>query len=247
MADQGGKPISGALITASLGAEPATTATDEVGHFDFGDVKPRAYFLLVSAEGYAAETRDIEIRSGKSANVTFFLAKGQYEISGQVLDEEKKPLVAEVTLLRKGVIIGKLATADGNGSYNFKYLQEDFYEIQANSLCHSPRAWSSLVGSKSYNKYQIEVDFELPVIEDCVALGKCDVCEQTKVVKYCKFCHAYICQDCRHNYPERVKAMLRRRFSLQGRKIPDEEELDSIEKELSSSVQSKPNNCGGCT
>ena len=86
------------------------------------------------------------------------------------------------------------------------------------------------------------------MIEGCVVVSKCDVCEQTKEVRYCKLCHAYICQDCRHNYPERVNAMLRRRFSQLGKKTPGEGEFDSIAKELSSpAAQRQPDgNCGGC-
>jgi hypothetical protein len=248
--DSEGKPISGALVTANLGApEPATTVTDEDGSFDFGYVKPQICFLLVSAQGFAAGTQDVAVEAGRSAKANYTLTRGEHEISGRVLDEDKKPLKAEVTLLRKGLVIGKIMSAESTGSYDFKYLQESFYEVRASSLCHSPRAWSSLVGSKNYDRKEINVDFELPVIENCVALGNCDVCDQIKRVKYCKFCHAFICDDCRHNYPERVKAMLRRRFSLQGRKMPNEEELDSIEKELSSTAVRRERNgdCGGCS
>jgi hypothetical protein len=71
-------------------------------------------------------------------------------------------------------------------------------------------------------------------------VGKCDVCGETKEVRYCQFCHAFICGDCRHNYPERIKAMIRRRLS---KKFRNQEVVDREYEKLLLERQG----CGGCS
>ena len=81
---------------------------------------------------------------------------------------------------------------------------------------------------------------DLSIVEECVTEANCDVCGQVRIVKYCKFCHAYICDACRLNYPERIRAMLRKHFSsgLHG----DKNELES---EYANEITETPlNRCG---
>ena len=233
------KPIKQAVVSLTvLGSiTPAERVTDESGVFDFGLIELSSHVIRVDAEGYMTHTQDVILSSNAPSSIlNISLTKGECEISGRVAEDNGEPLRAEVVLLKSGVIVKKaFSDEDHKGIYSLKYLAEGLYEIQVSALCHSPRSWIGKVGIGGDKDIQgaTTVDFMLPVIEGCVVVGKCDVCLQAnKVVKYCKFCHAYICDECRHNYPERVKAMFRRRFSELRKTVSESEFENEYEKEL---------------
>jgi hypothetical protein len=252
---QTGKSIKQAVVSLTVvgSASPVERATDGSGAFDFGLIDPGSHVIRVDAEGYMTNTQDVIMSNNThSSNMNITLTRGEYEIGGRVVDDNGEPLRAEVVLLKSGVIVKKVFSDDKReGSYSLKYLEEGLYEIQTSALCHSPRGWIGKVDGGIINAdksntqtFVTLVDLELPVIEDCVVVSKCDVCLQTnKVVRYCKFCHAYICDECRHNYPERIKAMLRRRFS-ELRKSTSKSELEvEYEKELKETPLTSTRNC----
>jgi hypothetical protein len=251
---QSGKPIKRATVSLTVlgSATPTERVTDESGVFNFGSIDTGFHVMRVEAEGYMTHVQDINMSSNGPSKLNISLTKGECEINGRVNDKVGEPLRAELVLLKNGVVLKKVSSDENHeGIFSFKNLVEGLYEIQVSALCHSPSGWIGQVdGSGSEKRGQISntADFELSVVEGCEVIARCDVCENTKAVKYCKFCHAYICQDCRHNYPERVRAMLKRRFSQRGRKVPDEKELDSIEEEMSSPVpvRDPKADCGGC-
>lgn len=233
---QSGRPISSASVSVTrASADPLQTTTGEDGAFMFESLELGYHFIRVEAEEYMTHTEDVILSKEVVSVVNVALTKGEFEIEGRVIDSDTgESLKADLVLLKSGVITKKLSSNEKNGSYCFKNLMQGVYEIQVSSLCHSPRGWIGKVSNES----SITVNFGLPLIEDCVVVAKCDVCLQTnKVVKYCKFCHAYICDECRHKYPERLKAMFRRRFS-ELHKSASESELDrEYERELRASPQ----------
>jgi hypothetical protein len=243
--DVSGKPVGGALIEAIPGRgtpQPDIRKSAGDGSFEFEPVKPGSHFVRVTARGFMVSTQDVNVLKGQAANIVLKLEKGSCEVSGRITEDGKRPLRAEVTLLRSGIVVQKASTRENAGTYHFRYLTEGFYEIQASSICHIAQGWSgNLAGGHA------RVDLVLPLIEGCVTFGKCDVCGQTKQVGYCKFCHAFICPDCKHNYPERVKAMIRRHLGRRGGEssLPEGESLESIyEKELAEPATKPP--CDPC-
>jgi len=189
-----------------------------------------------------------------SSSLNIVLTCGKFQLRGHTVDNNDEPIRSEIVLLKNGVIVKKTVSDERNGgSYSFNYLIEGTYEIQASALCHSPTGWIGRIGSNTTNadpndvQKAIEVNFTLQVIEGCTIVGKCDVCLQAnKVVKYCKFCHAYICDECRHNYPERVKALFRLRFSELHESASEKELELEYEKELTERPhKATPNCCSG--
>ena len=228
--DSEGKPVRGALIETFLGLgqpQPATRVSYGDGSFEFESLSVGNHFVRFSAKGFMPGTQDIAISNGQVSVVEMKLEKGECEVAGRTTDEEDRPVASEVSLLRRGIVIQKATTAKTSGAYRFRNLTQGAYEVQATSACHATRAWTGKVEATT------RVDLALPVVEGCVMSGKCDVCGKTKEVKYCKFCHAFICDGCRHNYPARMRAMIRRRLSKGG--VADEAAVQAAyEKELQS-------------
>jgi hypothetical protein len=211
--DSDGRPIRGAVLSAYLGSpEPVTRVTREDGSFVIDSIKPGNYFVRVTASRFAVSTGDVTIAAGRAAEVAFELQRGPYEIAGRVTEDGRKPLKAEVTVLKSSIVVQSAMTSETSGAYRFRYLSGGLYEVQASSVCHLTRAWSGAVSGKTM------ANLTLPVVEGCTRVGKCDVCGLTKEVKYCQFCHAYICGECRDDYPERIKAMIRRMLSKKDRR-----------------------------
>ena len=238
--DNKGKPIKGASVETIVGPgspQPQVKTCRGDGSFEFESVVPGKHFLRASARGFMVGTRDVEVPSGQVVRVLLELEIGTHEIGGRITDESKSPLKAEVTLLRGGIVVQRAATDEKSGAYRFRYLAGGHYELQAFSVCHSPRGW---VGDISL---PTRVNLSLPVVEGCVTNGVCDVCGETKQVRYCRFCHAFICNDCRHNYPERVKAMIRRRLG-RGARHGGEDVESAYRKELQDLPAGPP--CDNC-
>jgi hypothetical protein len=252
--DEEGHPIGGAVVAATLDGQidPVVLSTAADGLFDFGTVESRTYFLRVRASGYMPTNKEERVPSFSQRGAILTLSRGQYSISGCVIEEDntelktgqRRPLNAELTLLNKGLVIDKAWSDEKSGAFSFENLIEGMYEVQASLICHSPRAWSGVVNDGNRN---VRVDIEIPVIENCRAIGKCEVCLQTKEVYYCKFCHALICSDCRHKYPERIKAMIRRFFKSRGEQL-DNDKFDSLVREEleTPSKRAELDGCIGC-
>ena len=238
--DRSGKPIRGASVEAVLGrGSPGAEirVSGEDGSFEYDAVPAGRHFVRITAKGFMVGTADVEVPKGQVVRFSMWLETGLNEIAGRVTEDGKRPLKAELTLLRAGVVIKKATAGERTGGYRFRNLSEGYYELQANSPCHAPRSWAGAL------KAPTRADLVLPVVENCVTVGRCDVCELTKEVRYCSFCHAFICSDCRHNYPERVKAMIRRRLRRSG--APQKEGIESIyERELKDLPRGQP--CGNC-
>lgn len=212
--DADGKPVEGALVFGLLGfAEKVSRTSDDRGFFSFECVSPGNYFLRAKASGFMIDGKDIRVTKGEVTNIVFQLERGNCTVRGRIVDNDDHPLEAQVSLQRSGIVFDRTKSHNKSGKYEFSDLKEGVYEISADSHCHESRSW--------YGRIQgnVNVTLTLPIMEGCALIGKCDVCEQTKEVKYCAFCHAFICNDCRHNYPERVRAMMRRYLSkMKGEK-----------------------------
>ena len=237
--DEDGKAVENASVIAFLDShEPINVVSDKNGCFLLGGIKEGNYFIRASAAGFMVCTHDVHVSKEDSEGIVLKLKRGEINLGGRIYNDDGAPLKAEVTLLKSGIVIQKTWSEVKSGRYSFQDLITGRYEIQATAACYSARAWSGeATGSLT------QIDLTLSFLDGCTMLGKCDVCEVAKEVRYCKFCHAYICNDCRHNYPERVKAMFRRRFS-ELRKSPNESELEAeYEKELKDAPTATTRNC----
>lgn len=66
-----GEPVAGARVTI-VGGSPKATTTEQ-GTFELKNLTPGGYKLVVSAPGFSAETRAVNVAAGKSESVTFSL------------------------------------------------------------------------------------------------------------------------------------------------------------------------------
>jgi hypothetical protein len=236
--DASGRPIKGALVSGFVsGPELNLQRTDEAGYFHFESVVGGNYRIRANAPGYMIEGKDIQITDNKSGSLEFNLHKCDSLVLGKVMDDDERPLRADVYLYRRGMVLMKTESRVEDGIFAFNDLVSDDYEMSAHSPCHGVKNWSGRVNAET------EVRIALSPMEGCTSLRTCDVCEQSKNVIYCRFCHAYICGDCRHNYPERVKAMIRKHLLNIG-KGPDSSQ-ENYEAELNRSL-SESERCGGC-
>ncbi len=237
--DTTGRPIRGALIETFLGLgqpQPASRLTYGNGAFEFESLLVGSHFVRISAKGFMPGTQDVNIASGQTTVITVNLQKGDCELTGRVTEDGKRPVKADVSLLSRGILVQRTATGKTNGTFRFRNLTDGRYEVQVTSACHASRGWTGDVHGTT------RVDLELPVVEGCVSLGKCDVCGKTKEVRFCKYCHAYICDECRHNYPARLKAMIRRRLRREG-KVSEYDVEAAYQRELD---LRKREPCPGC-
>jgi hypothetical protein len=239
---EGENPVENASVYLFIGKpEPLRCSTKEDGSFTFEEVEPGSYFIRVVCAGYMVCNQDVVIprSQGQLQDTIVSLKPASNELSGCVMNIDNRPVLTEVTLLQNGRVISTMRSEIKTGAFQFSYLCEGFFEVTASAPCYVGRSWR---GNIAAGKNQIELT--LTPVEDCAAPGICDVCESEKTVRYCKFCHAFICEDCRHNYPERVKAMLRARLS---KNLKSEEELEAEFQKLQKDFEAtRGKRCSGC-
>ena len=235
--DVEGRPIKGARVYGYLdGPQLAVRQTDEDGAFSFASVDQGAHYVKAKAAGYMVEGSQAQVTAGGTATTGFVLRRGDRVLTGRVIDEcGKAPLEAEVYLYRNGLVITETKSGPREGAFVFPDLVEGDYEVSAHAVCHEPGSWAGHLSGRE------DVPLVLLPVEGCTHMARCDVCEGRKEVRYCGFCHAYICDGCRHNYPERIRAMLRRRFKQSGLG-PSEEEIEAEVKQLLADSKG----CKGC-
>lgn len=211
-----GKPIGGASVFGYVGGLGETLRlTDNEGHFVFESVVvPGRYLIKAKASGYKIEGKSVDLTTSEKVffSYDFVLSESDSSLSGRLLDDNNSPIAgAEIFLYHNDLVLAQTRSASESGAFSFPDLGEGRYELSSHALCHNASNWSGSV------KGDTNVTLISSLIEGCNTISKCDVCGETKSVKYCRFCHAYICSDCKRNYPERIKAMLRRRFSDSGK------------------------------
>ncbi len=129
--DTSGRPIAGASLSGIVyGNKVQTATTDDQGYFKFDKVTPGDRFLRVNARGYAAETKDITAKKEEPTVVDFRMQPASCKVFGLVRDESGKPMEAEVTLLKAGIVIQRTNSDAATGSYEFSILP-GIYEIDA--------------------------------------------------------------------------------------------------------------------
>ena len=237
--DKTGRPIQGASVSGYVGNPELTILqTDESGSFTFGFVAEGIYNIRAQAKGYMSDLTSAQVLNNEVSSIDFKLRRGDSVLSGKVLGEsESNPLAAEVYLYKQGLVLAQAKTLAENGEFTFPDLVQDNYAITVHATCHEAGEWSGLVNGRTQLKLTL-----LPK-DGCVSIGKCDVCNESKEVKYCRFCHAYICSNCRHNYSERIRAMLRRHFQQSGKN--PEQSKEEYETEVDRAL-SEPGGCSGC-
>lgn len=158
--DLNGKPIAGALLSGVLsGADTETAKTDEQGHFRFDRVSPGDRFIRVNAPGYAGDTRDFTAKENEATKLEFRLTPASYKISGNITDEEGRPLQVELILMKMGIAVGKTTSDPKTGYYEFPVL-EGIHEVIAQAPMRIAKSWRGSVSS------DIRADLRLAAIRE---------------------------------------------------------------------------------
>jgi uncharacterized surface anchored protein len=119
-----GKPVAGATLSGVISGKAVETAvTDKKGYFKFENLSPGNQFIRVDSAGYMGETRDFTAKKGEETRLEFHLTPSSCKVHGTVMDENDRPLRAEVVLSSEfGVILEKTQTNAETGYYEFPVL-----------------------------------------------------------------------------------------------------------------------------
>lgn len=236
------KPIEKASVYLFVGKPvPRLCSTNKDGSFSFDGVDAGSRFLRVVCPGYMVCNQDIVIPRSQTQmqDVVITLLPATNQIGGCITNIDGKPVLSEVILLQSGRVISTIKSEPKTGAFQFDYLTAGFFELTANAPCYGGKSWRGKI-----TEGKNTTDLVLTPLEGCIAPGICNVCENEKPVRYCKFCHAFICEDCRHNYPERVKAMLRTHFSQTNK---SEQEIETEYEKLQKAFDAvRGKRCSAC-
>jgi hypothetical protein len=153
--DLAGKPIMGATLSGVLyGKDMMSVKTDGRGYFEFEKVTPGDRFVRVNAPGFMGETRDFNANKQGVTTVEFRLTPASCKIYGTVSDATGKPLVAEVLLLKAGVVVQKMNLSAEDGKFEFPVLPGR-YELLPTATGYMSKGWYGDVGADT------KVDFSL--------------------------------------------------------------------------------------
>jgi len=153
---QDGKPIAGATLSGVMCGNDATTAvTDDKGYFKFENARPGYQFVRINAPAHVGETHDFDAKKGDETKLEFRLTPAGYHLQGTILDENDRPLSAEITLSSAvGIILQKTESNAETGQYEFP-VQPGVYGLLVTAPEHQTKGWRGQISSDQ------TVDFKL--------------------------------------------------------------------------------------
>jgi hypothetical protein len=141
--DEGGNPLPKAKVWGTLATlEPVTVETNEKGHYEFAGAPAGEHYIRAKADGYMTEGVSVRVSGSKTSECDFALKAGAISLSGSVLGPRGEPVVADLYLMRKGVVVLRVHTSPSDGRYVFPDLIPGVYEIAMVSPGYSPQGWS---------------------------------------------------------------------------------------------------------
>jgi hypothetical protein len=140
--------VGGVVCSNSL--EPVVIVTNSEGRFVFKNVVPGDRFVRVMLSGHVAEVRDFSIEEGQTLSLNFNLKKAAHMIHGSVMNEQGKPVKAELQLFVGGpmraLVLQKAQTTVENGTFEF-HVNEGQYAILVQAAGYELGAWEGMVSA----------------------------------------------------------------------------------------------------
>jgi large repetitive protein len=133
--------VTGAPVArAGLSARPAEPSSPAGGHTLAGadgrfslDLAPGEFTLLVSADGYAAETMSITVGDTPTTDLGFALSRGLV-LRGRVVDDRGRPAAGVSVALRRGHPDAGASTRSGiDGRFEFSAVEPGTYVLSGGS------------------------------------------------------------------------------------------------------------------
>ncbi|MGA2874934.1 MAG: carboxypeptidase regulatory-like domain-containing protein [Nitrososphaerales archaeon] len=143
IAEANGKFIVGAEVSGlfRLAKDALISKTDEKGHFVFAEVPRGAYYIRAKAQGFMTEGATVTVTGGSNIVSNFTLKPGNLSITGKVTNKEGTPIESEIYLYRSGIVVTKLTTTKGDGTFVFADLVSDRYEIGTLAAGYMGKGW----------------------------------------------------------------------------------------------------------
>ncbi len=156
--DEEEKGIAGAQVYGYFRAsgEVESVKADEKGHYRFEGISPGSHFIRASAPRFMTDGKSVEIVGGKSAACTFILKRGAIAIGGRVGDTSGSGIDAEIYLLKSGIVVTKLNTKLGDGSFSFHDLVPGVYELTIVAPGYAPTGWRGEIDSDKSLDFKLE-------------------------------------------------------------------------------------------
>jgi hypothetical protein len=161
--------------------------TDGHGHYALRDLNPGQYTIRASAgEGTGGHaSKEIALNAGQSVDSADFHLRGQGEISGKVLDQNKDPLpgiavflvAREYSLGELRYVFASMADTDDQGEYHLRRAEPGrAYLIMAGKARHQLEAISDIpVNPKSRKPAFIPTGFHTLPAREARAGSHCDL------------------------------------------------------------------------
>ncbi|GAB4322369.1 MAG: hypothetical protein Kow0074_13860 [Candidatus Zixiibacteriota bacterium] len=132
-------PIAGAMVILS-GETAGQTSTDAQGHYQFDNVPPGFYSIVVSADGYQTVNRSFTVEPGKPEVQDFVLSLLLYELSGTVTDGVTSQPIAGAAVAIDGPVSDN-TTTDSQGQYSFTGLPPGQYDLDVTANLYEPQSF----------------------------------------------------------------------------------------------------------
>ena len=157
-----GKPVAGATLSGVIsGKDVATAVSDDKGYFRFENASPGNQFIRVNAAGYMAGTRDFDAKKGDETKLEFHLTPASCKVHGTVLDENDRPLWAEIVLSSEsGIIFQKTQSNAETGYYEFPVVPGT-YGLLATASDHQSKGWRGQISSDQKLDFKLESSISL--------------------------------------------------------------------------------------
>lgn len=106
VSDESGNPIQAASVTLTPTGKTTTTGSD--GRFEFNDLEPRQYTVLVTKVDYASNSKTLTIQAGEISKGDFILVKGLPKLKVSVPDLEFPTTVDALSFTITNTGVGNL-------------------------------------------------------------------------------------------------------------------------------------------
>ncbi len=129
-------PAAGATVTAYfMHRDSLTTTTDAAGHFAFDSVRTGEYMVVATLAGYLPARREVNVRSGQTANVTLILrVQPTAVVEGLVTLADQSPVARAFVFLGGQNHHGSARTmTDSTGHFAFNHVAAGHYMIGASA------------------------------------------------------------------------------------------------------------------
>jgi hypothetical protein len=155
-----GNPIAGAQVSGIMAGNDVTAVvTDDKGYFRFENARPGYQFIRIYARGYMAETSDFDAKKNEETKLEFHLTPGGCHVRGTVLDDNDRPLRAEITLSSaSGIILQETQSNVETGTFEFAVVPGT-YGLLVTAPEYQAKGWRGEISGDQKLDFKLEPEF----------------------------------------------------------------------------------------